>query len=139
MEELGELFKKMDTSNDGFLSMEELSEGLQQSMGGFHYSNEEWVEIIKGLDSNRDGQIDFQEFLSAAYDRKNLVTSEKLKIAFKLLDADNSGGITKDELKACFSGGNKEQPLMKRFDEIWSKILEEADSNHDGEIDFSEF
>jgi len=59
MKEMGELFKKLDTSNDGFLSMGELNKGLQGTMGSFKYSNEDWEGIIKGMDSNGDGQVDF--------------------------------------------------------------------------------
>lgn len=37
LDELAEIFKQMDTSNDGFLSIEELKVGLQKPMGSFHY------------------------------------------------------------------------------------------------------
>lgn len=60
-------------------------------------------------------------------------------IAFKLLDKDNSGTISKKELQACFSGGSQESDLMKSFDSVWSGILLEVDTNNDGEIDFEEF
>ena len=59
LEELAQLFKAFDTSNDGFIDMQELRDGIQKHMGTFHYTEVEWNEIIKGLDSNGDGQIDF--------------------------------------------------------------------------------
>ena len=49
----------MDTSKDGFLSIEELKAGLSGSLGDFKYQNTDWDDILVGIDSNNDGQVDF--------------------------------------------------------------------------------
>lgn len=46
--------------------------------------------------------------------------------AFKLLDTDNSGLITVDELKAAFDAhGDKDEA-------IWMEIINQVDKNGDG-------
>ena len=57
------------------------------------------------LDTNRDGKIDYGEFITAAVNRTKLLNEENLRIAFTLFDKDGNGSISKDELKAVFHGG----------------------------------
>jgi len=81
----------MDTSNDGFLSIEELRAGLAQPMGSFYYKNADWEEILLSIDSNNDGKVDFSEFVSAAYNRSTLINQKNLQIAFNIFDSDGNG------------------------------------------------
>jgi len=55
LKELADVFKRLDKSNDGFLSESELKEGLQECMGAFRYENEDWSRIIAAIDTNGDG------------------------------------------------------------------------------------
>lgn len=59
LEELATIFKAFDTSNDGFISMEELKEGIEKNTGTFKYLETDFEEMLKNLDSNNDGQVDF--------------------------------------------------------------------------------
>jgi calcium-dependent protein kinase len=56
------------------------------------------------LDKNGDGVIDFSEFITAAIDKAVMLSKDNLLSAFKMIDKDNSGMITVDELKAAFDG-----------------------------------
>lgn len=47
------------------------------------------------VDSNSDGRVDFGEFVSAAYNRTNLINKKNLQIAFNMFDTDGNGYITK--------------------------------------------
>lgn len=51
-----------------------------------------------------------------------------------MIDVDNSGMITVDELKQVFdsTGDSKDERL-------WEEIMSEVDKNHDNEISFEEF
>lgn len=139
MEELGDMFKQMDTSKDGFLSIAELREGLQKQLDGFKYKDTDWDEILVSIDSNGDGQVDFAEFVSAAYNRQKLISKKNLDIAFKIFDRDGDGQITKEEMKAVFSGGASKSELIQKFEQVWSEIMAEVDQNGDGQISYDEF
>ena len=55
------------------------------------------------LDRDGNGVIDYEEFITAAIDKVAVLNMENLKAAFKIIDKDNSGVITIDELKAVFN------------------------------------
>ena len=54
-------------------------------------SNINWEKVISECDQNGDGQIDFQEFMSACINRKALTNSKDVKTAFNILDENNDG------------------------------------------------
>ena len=58
---------------------------------------------------------------------------EKLHAAFKMLDLDGNGRISKEELKEVLG---KED---NKSDAYWDAMIKEVDKNGDGEIDYSEF
>ena len=105
LNELAEIFKQMNTKNDGLLSIEDLKVGLRQPIGSFYYKNIDWDDILISIDSNNDGFVDFSEFVSAAFNRQKLINKENLQTAFKIFDKDGDGQITKEEMKSVFSGG----------------------------------
>ena len=62
---------------------------------------------------------------------------DELQNTFKLLDKDNNGRLTKEELMIGYAkvfGASPEQVEIEV-----NKIFEQIDSNKSGEIDFSEF
>ena len=107
LKELADVFKRIDKSNDGFLSEGELKEGLQECMGSFRYENEDWADIIAAIDTNGDGQVDFSEFIAAALNRMLILSEENIRKTFDMFDKDGNGYITSDELKAVFASGHK--------------------------------
>lgn len=56
LDELAEIFKSINTSNDGFITKQELKDALQQSMKSsfFECNNEDWDEILASLSNNDD-------------------------------------------------------------------------------------
>ena len=61
--------------------------------------DEELQKIMKNIDLNQNGQIEYSEFVSAASNFHNLMTEKNLKQAFDLFDLDANGQITPRELK----------------------------------------
>lgn len=92
------------------------------------------VEIImKKVDVNKSGFIDYTEFVIASSKAQILLCNSNLEDAFKVLDMDNSGKISAKELKEVLGG------RLKAKDKLWKKLINEVDENRDGELDISEF
>jgi len=140
LDELAEIFKSINTSNDGFITKQELRDALEQQLTSKFkaYSNDDWDEMIKSLSSNDDEQIDFAEFISAAYDHKRLFNEQNLETIFSVLDRDKTGCITKENFQTALGGGKNEE-LMANFDHVWQKITEEVNAKDEDSIDFEEF
>lgn len=50
-----------------------------------------------------------------------------------MFDTDQSGSISRSELKAIF------ETTEKKDEELWNEIFREVDANGDGEITYDEF
>lgn len=130
---MGKLFKTLDKNNDGVLTVDEISSGLKELE--FHTAKE-LEQVIKSMDTDGSGTIDYTEFIAASMDKAIYMKQEKLFMAFKALDLDGSGKISKDELKKVL--GSEEQ-FKNKDDKYWDNMIREADKNGDGEIDYNEF
>ena len=82
-----------------------------------------------------DGQIDYTEFIAAAFQKDMLLSGNNLQGAFRMFDTDGDGTVTKDELKEVFGGGH----VSQRGEAVWDEIMNEVDKNNDGVISFEEF
>ena len=74
---LRRFFTSADTNKDGFLTPQEIETAMgdfvekNQSLFGEEFS---WKKILKVIDINKDGKISYEEFFTAAADRKKLLT-----------------------------------------------------------------
>ncbi|KAH1182843.1 parvalbumin-like EF-hand-containing protein [Mauremys mutica] len=64
---------------------------------------------------------------------------EQVRKAFQLLDKDNSGFIEWNEIKYILSTVPSTMPAMPLSDEEAEAIIQAADTDGDGRIDFQEF
>jgi calcium-dependent protein kinase len=131
VKDLRKIFNKFDENNDGRLTMEELTKGFRNSVKN-KFSDEDLQRIISRIDVDKNGFIEYEEFLTATIDCKKLLTEENLKKAFRLFDKDGSGKISSDELKMILTCDHENE-------EVWKKVISEIDCNGDGEISFEEF
>ena len=98
--------------------------------------NIDWDAIISDIEEGeKTGTIDFQQFMSACVNRKKLKNKEDVKVAFRILDNDNDGKISLQDLDDifCSYGG------AKITSSIWEQLLNEADRNCDGVVSENEF
>lgn len=98
IEELREVFKMYDRDNTGNISSRTLKfllRGLGDNV------NEEEVDIVlKEMDEDCNGTIDFQEFLLYMLEKVNKQSLyDDIVEIFKVLDKENTSHITKDEIK----------------------------------------
>lgn len=103
-------------------------------------ANQHVDQVYNTFDMNKDGFIDFAEFIAAV----NLVVrgkmDQKLKWYFKLYDADGNGSIDKKELLNIFmtvQNLNGQQTLSP--EEFTNLVFHNIDINHDGELTLEEF
>ena len=125
------IFRLFDSNDDGRLTKDELYNGLVK------YENQKFIkekidDIFLILDGANNGYIEYEEFLRACMEKKNLLCDEHLVYAFNFFDKDNTGRISVDKIKANFIDSNVSE-------EVFRSIFNEIDTNHDGEIDFGEF
>jgi calcium-dependent protein kinase len=128
VEKLREVFRSIDKNGDGVLSPQELKDALNNFLG--ISTNAE--NLIKKIDADGNGDINYSEFLAAAIDWEKELSKERLQSAFNLFDKDSNGSISVKELTEALGGNRKK-------DNMFLEMIQEADINHDGEIDLEEF
>jgi calcium-dependent protein kinase len=129
---LSSVFKAFDTNGDGMLSKEEIHEGYEKIFG--QSINQEGVDkMFDSVDLDKSGYIDYSEFVVATMSEKNLFSEKKLKAAFKMFDKDDSGFISKDEVKESFL------KISNISEAEIEEMVSQIDENGDGEISFDEF
>ena len=90
--ELSRIFYKIDRNSDGKITLEDLTKAYEEA--GEKINKNELEEIVKLVDFDRNGFIEYDEFIRVCIPEDRLFTEENLKDAFKLFDKDNKGSIT---------------------------------------------
>ncbi|KAL8272027.1 hypothetical protein Esti_004151 [Eimeria stiedai] len=139
--ELNKIFQKMDKNGDGQLDKQELMEGYVELMklkgedvSALDQSAIEYEvdQVLDAVDFDKNGFIEYSEFVTVAMDRKTLLSRQRLERAFRMFDSDGSGKISSSELATIFG-------VSELDSESWRGVLSEVDKNNDGEVDFEEF
>jgi len=125
-----EHFQRLDKDNSGGLDSSELAL-LLQDMGITKVEAEaEAAKIIKEVDDDASGEIEFTEF-ATIWQRKLLSVNESyIHAVFTVLDENGDGDIDSDELAKVLEITDNQK--------IQSYIAE-VDSDNDGKINFEEF
>jgi Ca2+-binding EF-hand superfamily protein len=154
LDALQEAFQLYDTKNHGYISTDQFSHILLSL--NIVTDQKQVSKIVKLVDMNGDGQIDFHEFVLAMFHYLphepptattqqpiNKTTSnhvfndkddEEIMACFKFFDKDHDGRISEKEL----------EQVMTRLDTNISPkeikdMMSMADINRDGFVDFDEF
>jgi calmodulin len=121
--------------NAGTITTKEL--GTVMGSLGQSPTEEELQEMVKEVDADGSGAIDFQEFLTLLARQMREASGadeEELREAFRVFDQDQNGFISRDELRHVL------QNLGERLsDEELAEMLREADVDGDGQINYTEF
>jgi len=131
--EFKEAFSLFDKDGDGCITTKEL--GTVMRSLGQHPTEAELADMVREIDVDGNGQIDFNEFLNMMVMKmKDVITEEEIREAFLLFDNDGNGFISAAELRHVMT--NLGETLT---DEEVEELMHEADANGDGQIDYDEF
>ncbi|XP_034913977.1 calcium-dependent protein kinase 13 [Populus alba] len=132
VEDIKEMFKKMDTDNDGIVSIEELKTGLQSF--GSQLGESEVQMLIEAVDANGKGKLDYGEFVAVSLPLQRMDNDEHLRKAFSYFDKDGNGYIEPDELRDALMEDGADDCT-----DVANDIFQEVDTDKDGRISYDEF
>ncbi|CAN6303766.1 unnamed protein product [Urochloa humidicola] len=131
--EFKEVFNLYDKDGDGFITSEEL--GTVMKSLGENFNESQLKAMIKAVDADGTGTIDFHKFLNLmAHKLKNTDLEEKLREAFDVIDKDQDGYISATELRQVMTNLGE-----KVTDQEVEEMMREADTDGDGRVSFEEF
>ena len=131
--EFREAFQAFDKDGNGSITTKEL--GTVMRSLGQNLSEAEIKEMIDIVDEDKNGTIDFQEFLHLMERKMKIINKEEeLLEAFNVLDRDGSGKISKYELRYIIM--NTEKGITGEEIEEFIKTIGTDD---EGNIDLHDF
>lgn len=131
--EFKEAFSLFDKDGDGCITSKEL--GTVMRSLGQNPTEAELQDMISEVDSDRNGMIDFPEFLVMMSRKvKESESEDEIKEAFKVFDKDGNGYISAAELRHVMTNLGE-----KLTDEEVDEMIREADVDGDGQINYEEF
>ena len=123
---LRRMFKVMDRNGNGSLSPVEFKYAMRDY--GLQLSEIEVTQIVKHFDTNKDGQLSFDEFLRAIRGELNERRLDMVHQAYKVLDKDGSGQVTIEDIKIAYdvsfhpdfqSGRKTRDEVLSDFMQVW--------------------
>lgn len=125
-----EAFKSLDKNKDGYITAHELKSAMKSTL-----KEEEIKEILNGVDTDKNGAINYTEFIAATLNKILINDRSKIEKAFKVLDKNGDGSINTNDLTQLLNGDKNQF-----FDaSIVKEILHECDADNDGNVTYEEF
>ena len=133
LKEYREAFDNFDKDHNGSISLKELG-SMMKSLGQAP-SDQDLREIISEVDLDGNGNIDFNEFITIMQKRtRDSDPEEEIISAFRVFDKDGNGTLSTKELRHVMTTIGD-----KLTDEEVDQMIEEADVDGDGVINYEEF
>lgn len=129
IDDLRNIFLELDVNGDGRLTYQELRNGFDRIFGK-QMTDIDFNNIIEDVDQDKNGFIEYQEFLRVGLNRKAVLSERHLQLAFEKMDEDGDGKLTIEEIKNI---------LVTSDNEYISELLNSFDTNKDSEISYQEF
>lgn len=126
-------FELFDADNDGKITTKELGTVMEKL--GQIPSEQDLQEMIKEVDQDGNGSIDFEEFLILMCRKmQDHDSEEEMLEAFKVFDKDGNGYIGKSDFKLVMN--QLGDPLS---DKEVEEIINDWDKDKDHQLSFKEF
>ena len=135
-EYLRQVFILLDDNGDGKLTKSELINGLSILLDK-QEAEKEVNRLFEIIDVDGNGFIEYEEFLRAGLNKAKILTENNLETAFKLYDIKNEGKINAEQLKSVLGSGDDNEDNVD--DNVWQEMIDEADIDKDGKINFEDF
>jgi calcium-dependent protein kinase len=127
-EQIRKAFLEIDTDHSGAVTLGEFKRVLQDQ---FHMDDERVIQAFKSIDASHTEEIHYSEFLAATLAKRLDMHDDLLKKTFSRFDIDGNGCISKQELSQTMGSRYSGKDVQK--------LIAEADTSHDDQIDFDEF
>lgn len=126
-------FEMFDRDQDGVISSDDLKVALNSL--GFEFNQDEILRLITELDPDNSGTINFENFAELIHSKMSEREKiDQMEMAFKMLDEDRTGKVTFKNLKRV-----AQQLGENLTDQEIHEMINEADTDNDGEISLDEF
>jgi calcium-dependent protein kinase len=123
---LRQAFHALDADNSGAITYQEM-----RSVLGTMYPTRDIKDLFAKMDVDESGSIHYTEFLAATMGVNGEISERRIQEAFDLFDTDDSGFISRENLRKML-GKDAEESFVEQ-------LLNEADQDHNGRISFEEF
>lgn len=120
----------MDRNKDGYITMKELRKGLKNS-----HDTAQIDLIMDGVDTDKNGAIDYNEFIAATLDVEIAKNVKKLDQAFKFFDKNSDGKIDHNDIGQVLMG----EEFKSMNPDIVKNILSEVEVDKEGEVNYRDF
>ena len=132
---LREVFIIFDESGSGKLTKDQLIKGLNNVLTQ-EESEKEVNRLMKLIDVDGNGFIEYEEFLRAGLNKEKILTEENLETTFNLFDVNKRRKINAKEIGMLLGQGDD---IGEKKEKVWKELVVEADVDKDGEINFDDF
>ncbi|XP_074316978.1 calcium-dependent protein kinase 30-like [Silene latifolia] len=132
VEIMRDMFTLMDVESNGKITYNELRTGLKKV--GSQLGDAEIKLLMEVGDVDRDGYLDYGEFVAVTIHLQKIENDEHFQKAFMYFDKDGSGYIELAELRDGLvdESGDTDSEVLR-------EIMREVDTDKDGRISYEEF
>jgi len=133
------VFKILDASGDGDLTQDEFLIGLREM--GITIDKREAHIVVDLFDRNKDGNVNFHEFLSTVRGKFNPRRAELVRKAWLRLDKHNDGEVTLEDLLDIYDVSNVKEVLDGKMTHMQAirRVAKLWDHDGNGVVVFEEF
>ena len=131
LKRLDNAFNAMDLDHEGFIDLEELGKAFTKAE--IDVTEDEISEMLKTLDSDGNGRLNYSEFLVAAINIKTYITEKNLRQFFLSVDVSRDGYIDGKKMKAMMNRAGR-RINTKEIDKIITEV-----GTSDKKIAFEDF
>ncbi len=136
VDNLRNIFLKLDDNGNGMISLEEMKVGLDylRKEVNINLKEEDLDQVFKAMDFDKSGQIDYTQFIASFLDVHAMKNDQFLRQQFEKLDADKDGKLNKEDLARIV---HTDTNTFGKID--IQEMINDADLDGDGNIDYNEF